>query len=383
MPHARIAEDYLRILRFFRFHAAYGEGAPDAAGLAGLHRRRARASMQLSRERVRMEMLKLLLARARGAGARGDDRGGPARNGARRRAAAGKPSRTWSRSKRRCGSRPIRYGGSARSRVFVVEDAERLRERLRLANAEHERLASMADGWWRVSPADGEASARELLYRLGAEKFTDRVLLAWSRSPAGVADAGWRALATLPERWTRAGISAQGRGFHRARRGERAAARRCVARGREGVDCGGISARCESASGYRGSSDSCDLTASITFFGEVRMVLTGAGNPSAAPLFCCIIKNMPAPSIGPQRSYDFVPWCEGVAAFSLAIEILSGLRSGHRLPYSRAQTAERHAMCSCPKKGKQPWPNVHHRSRITTSFLPPFRPTISTCWIRI
>src|SRR4029078_7597934 len=31
---ARIAEDYLRILRFFRFHAAYGEGALDPAGLA-------------------------------------------------------------------------------------------------------------------------------------------------------------------------------------------------------------------------------------------------------------------------------------------------------------------------------------------------------------
>src|SRR5262249_13422922 len=30
----RMAEDYLRILRFFRFHAAYGEGAPDAEGLA-------------------------------------------------------------------------------------------------------------------------------------------------------------------------------------------------------------------------------------------------------------------------------------------------------------------------------------------------------------
>ena len=29
----RIAEDYLRILRFFRFHAYYGEGAPDADGL--------------------------------------------------------------------------------------------------------------------------------------------------------------------------------------------------------------------------------------------------------------------------------------------------------------------------------------------------------------
>ena len=32
-PALRIAEDYLRILRFFRFHAAYGEGAPDAVGL--------------------------------------------------------------------------------------------------------------------------------------------------------------------------------------------------------------------------------------------------------------------------------------------------------------------------------------------------------------
>ena len=33
-PARRIAEDYLRILRFFRFHAAYGRGAPDPAGLA-------------------------------------------------------------------------------------------------------------------------------------------------------------------------------------------------------------------------------------------------------------------------------------------------------------------------------------------------------------
>jgi hypothetical protein len=94
---------------------------------------------------------------------------------------------------------PIRRLGALA--VFVVEDADRLRERLRLANAEHERLRLMADAWWRVSPADGEASGRKLLYRLG-ERFTDRVLLAWSRSPAGITDAGWRALVLLPERWT-------------------------------------------------------------------------------------------------------------------------------------------------------------------------------------
>src|ERR1700688_1582787 len=31
-PDQRIAEDYLRILRFFRIHAAYGSGEPDRAG---------------------------------------------------------------------------------------------------------------------------------------------------------------------------------------------------------------------------------------------------------------------------------------------------------------------------------------------------------------
>ena len=60
-PQKRIAEDYLRILRFFRFHAWYGEGAPDAAGLHACIVARAGLDM-LSRERVRTELLKLLLA---------------------------------------------------------------------------------------------------------------------------------------------------------------------------------------------------------------------------------------------------------------------------------------------------------------------------------
>ena len=60
-PAKRIAEDYLRILRFFRFHAAYGEGDPDAAGLAACIAGRGGLE-QLSRERVRMELLKLLVA---------------------------------------------------------------------------------------------------------------------------------------------------------------------------------------------------------------------------------------------------------------------------------------------------------------------------------
>src|SRR5206468_8446375 len=57
----RIAEDYLRILRFFRMHASYGAGEPDRTGyLACISGRAGLAN--LSAERVRMEMLKLLTA---------------------------------------------------------------------------------------------------------------------------------------------------------------------------------------------------------------------------------------------------------------------------------------------------------------------------------
>jgi poly(A) polymerase len=60
-PAARIQEDYLRILRFFRFHAWYGEGPCDPDGLAACRAHRDGIA-QLSRERIRIELLKLLTA---------------------------------------------------------------------------------------------------------------------------------------------------------------------------------------------------------------------------------------------------------------------------------------------------------------------------------
>ncbi len=59
-PLQRIAEDHLRILRFFRFHARFGEGAapdPDALAACSI---RANDLMALSRERIADELLKLL-----------------------------------------------------------------------------------------------------------------------------------------------------------------------------------------------------------------------------------------------------------------------------------------------------------------------------------
>src|SRR5258708_11676732 len=60
-PNRRIAEDYLRILRFFRIHAAFGSAEPDREGY--LSRIRARAGLaSLSAPRMRMEMLKLMVS---------------------------------------------------------------------------------------------------------------------------------------------------------------------------------------------------------------------------------------------------------------------------------------------------------------------------------
>jgi poly(A) polymerase len=196
----RIAEDYLRILRFFRFHAAYGEGAPDPDGVAACIDGRAGLE-QLSRERIHTEILKLLVARhavpslavMTETGLLVQVLGGVPllasfANMVKLEAAlALSPDTTR------------RLGALA---VSVVEDAERLRERLRLANAEYERLVSMADGWWHISPELDGQGGRALLYRLGPELFVDRVLLAWTRSPQGAADQLWHSLATLPNRWT-------------------------------------------------------------------------------------------------------------------------------------------------------------------------------------
>ena len=86
--------------------------------------------------------------------------------------------------------------------VVVPEDAERLWQRLRLTNAEHARLAAMGEHWREMSPVHGEQAARAALYRLKPEHYVDCTLLAWARSQASAHDAAWRALATLPQRWT-------------------------------------------------------------------------------------------------------------------------------------------------------------------------------------
>ena len=58
-PLQRIAEDHLRILRYFRFHARFGDGEPDGPALQACTAR-ANDLMALSRERIAGELIKLL-----------------------------------------------------------------------------------------------------------------------------------------------------------------------------------------------------------------------------------------------------------------------------------------------------------------------------------
>ncbi len=200
-PTTRIAEDYLRILRFFRFHAAYGHGMADAAGLAACIAGRDGLD-RLSRERVRMELLKLLaapraaatLAIMAEAGILVDVLGGVP-------LVASFADMVAVEAVVGAAPDPIRRLGALN--VFVVEDAERLSA---AAAAVERRTRPPAMRWARAPGGSirrmATQAARALLYRLGPERFVDIVLLAWARSVAEAGDASWRELADLPERWT-------------------------------------------------------------------------------------------------------------------------------------------------------------------------------------
>ena len=198
-PDRRIAEDYLRILRFFRMHAAFGAGEPDRDGYLACIRGRAGLA-GLSAERVRMEMLKLLVAQgAAGAAIAMEDGGlllalfgGVAYRG---------PFTAMIAAERMLGlpANPIRRRGAPG--VAVAEDAKRLAVRLRLTNDETRALDSMGHRWWRLAGMD-EATAKRRLYRLGAARYRDRLMLAWARAGRDTDPVPWRELALLPERWS-------------------------------------------------------------------------------------------------------------------------------------------------------------------------------------
>jgi poly(A) polymerase len=164
-PRQRIAEDHLRILRFFRFLARFGD-EPDASALEACTAR-ANDLMALSRERIRDEVLKLLVARDAPKVLALMLRQGillpvlpeitsadPLARLAAREAEAGVTPH------------PLR-----RLAVLLAPaEVDTVAARLKLSNAERKRLAAM------IVPVTSER-VDELVYRSGQEGAVDRLLL--------------------------------------------------------------------------------------------------------------------------------------------------------------------------------------------------------------
>ncbi len=195
----RIAEDYLRILRFFRIHAAFGVGDPDRDGYLACIAGRAGLAT-LSAERLRMEMLKLLVADGAVAATEAMADGGLLQQIIGGVAYVG-PLAAMIAIERQLALKPEPMRRLAALAVAVTEDARRLGTRLRLANAETKTLDSMGHRWWRFAGMD-EARARRLIYRLGEDRYRDRLMLAWARGVGDHDNARWREFATLPQRWS-------------------------------------------------------------------------------------------------------------------------------------------------------------------------------------
>ncbi len=193
-PAERIKEDALRILRFFRFHARYGEGAPDARGLAACVQHKARLKT-LSSERIRQELFKLLEAK---------------RAGETIRLMAKHqilkvlfPHVADLRALQRMAKIDATRGFKADAllRLMLVAKAPlSLRDRLRLTNAEVRRLEAIAHHA-KPLPRLRERERRVVLYHLGAETWRDLVRLAWAQSKDPVASEAWRQLLAFADDW--------------------------------------------------------------------------------------------------------------------------------------------------------------------------------------
>jgi poly(A) polymerase len=176
---ARIREDFLRILRFFRFSARFAASGLDPEGLSAAIRARDGLA-RLSRERVRAEFLKLLTAPRAGDIAQTMSGSGflePILG------SVGYPRRL-SRLiaiEAECGLNGDALLRLAALGVAIPEDAERLHDRLSLTNAESDRLKTAAAtliGLHGTTAPPSFHGLRTLLFAAGREAARDALTLA-------------------------------------------------------------------------------------------------------------------------------------------------------------------------------------------------------------
>jgi poly(A) polymerase len=187
-PARRIAEDYLRILRLFRFHAWYGKGDIEPAALAAAAAAR-EGIRKLSGERIAKEMLKLLSAPDLLPVLRPMARSGILAEvllGDRRFAELASLAAIDARN----GLQP-----DAILRLAVLEpDIARIAERWKLSNLQRKRLEEIAELGRDVPHDLPLLETRRMVYRLSHERFNDKVFLSWLEDGDPARDKDFRLL---------------------------------------------------------------------------------------------------------------------------------------------------------------------------------------------
>ncbi len=190
-PSKRISEDYLRILRFFRFHARYGKGRLHSLSLQACIKHK-NGLKKLSAERIRTELLKLMEAR------RAVDtlKIMAAKNILKTiLPGANEPTaETWRVMRRLPADGVLRL-------ALLIEDIPKMKLHLRLSNAEVDRIERIYSAP-SLSPALRADEQRRILYRLGAGVWRDSIQIDWAKSRASMQDRAWDKLLKLADRWS-------------------------------------------------------------------------------------------------------------------------------------------------------------------------------------
>ncbi len=207
-PATRIAEDVLRVLRYYRFEARFGSGAGDAAARAAC-RAAARSLVKLSAERVAQELSRLLKVADPLPALRMMREDGvlavvlPEATRLDRLSRLIELEGSGGLRSRPDPPPPAGEGGDALLRLAAAIDVDAaaavaMAERLRLSNAQRDRLVGLAQPW-PIDPAGDARAQRLAIYRLGASRYGDLSMLA---AAEGIIDEGaLRNMLTLVDTW--------------------------------------------------------------------------------------------------------------------------------------------------------------------------------------
>lgn len=204
----RIREDYLRILRFFRFTAEFADSEPDPDGLAACSDLKDGLDT-LSGERLRAELMKLLAAPRAVTVIETMARAGILDHVVGRGADVATFSR-FASLEATLGRAPDPLLRLSALAAGSPQQAHAARVRLKLSNSEATTLAAAASPDPACAPTAPEHDAKTFIYRHGPAVFEVAVLLAWARSRSGPGDPDWRQRFDLMVRFPRPGLPVRG-----------------------------------------------------------------------------------------------------------------------------------------------------------------------------